>query len=191
MKLFHVSTVPNLKILEPHISTHGKAYVYATINLEFALFFGSKKSMGDLDGKYGIKDNIPFFYEAYEGAFKRRFENATCYVYEVDPSTFKEGKTSFKGEVVSELPVKVLSCIKIDNLYKYLLKLNAEDKIDLQFFNNTKEYTEMIDNHITDRIKGFGILKNKDSRIYNFCEEHFPTILSKLNKDNDEYFKTN
>ena len=44
MKLYHVSKVPNLKVLEPRISTHGKEYVYATTNLEFALFFGGKES---------------------------------------------------------------------------------------------------------------------------------------------------
>ena len=49
-KLYHVSPVPNLTLLESKVSTHGKSYVYATKNLTVALLFGSNKSMGDLDG---------------------------------------------------------------------------------------------------------------------------------------------
>ena len=31
--LFHVSSTPDIKVLEPRVSTHGKAYVYAIENL--------------------------------------------------------------------------------------------------------------------------------------------------------------
>lgn len=182
MKLYHVTTIPNLKVLEPRVSTHGKAYVYATTNLEFSLLFGGKESAGDFDGMYGINDSTPFFYEAYEGALKRRFDGATCYIYEVDPSTFKEGKTPFTGEVVSESPVTVLSCKKIENLFDYLSELNAQSKINLHFFESTKEHTEIINDHISDRIIRFGILENKDSKMYKFCKEHFPSIVRQLEK---------
>ena len=181
MKLYHVSNVPNLKVLKPRISTHGKAYVYATTNLEFALFFGGKESAGDFDGMYGIKEGIPFFYESYKGALKRRFDGAKCYIYEVDPSHFEKDKTSFKGEVVSEKPVKVLSCKEINNLYQYLLQLNENGKLQLRFFEETNEYKKMIYNHISDRIIRFGILNEKNSGLYHFCESHFPTILEELN----------
>ena len=80
-KLYHVSNVSNLKILKPRVSTHGQAFVYATPYLEFSLLFGSKKSNGDFDGIYGIKDAKAYFYEAYPGAFKRRFEGQSCYIY--------------------------------------------------------------------------------------------------------------
>ncbi len=184
MKLYHVSTVPDLKILEPHISTHGKSYVYATSSPEFALFFGGIESAGDFDGIYGIKDNIPYFYEAYEGALKRRFNGAVCYIYEVDPTNFMEGKTSFKGEVVSEKPVKILNSKKIDNIYEHLLELNKESKINLYFYKNTNEYNKKIDEHIIDRITRFNILADKDSGLYKFCKRHFPTIVNKLESEN-------
>ena len=180
MRLYHVSKIPNLKILEPHLSTHKKPYVYATTNLEFALFFGGIESAGDFDGIYGWKDGTPFFYEAYEGALQRRFGETTCYIYEVDPTTFEKDKTSFKGEVVSEKPVNTINCEKIDNLYQYLLKLNDNGKIQLHFFEDTKEYKEMIDNHILDRISRFGIIKNKNSDIYKFCEKHFRHLLEEF-----------
>lgn len=182
MKLYHVSKIPNLKVLEPKVSTHGKSYVYATANLEFALFFGGVESAGDFDGIYGIKDGVPFFYEAYQGALKRRFDGAKCYIYEVETSTFEKGKTSFQGEVVSEKPVEILNCKEVDNLYQHLLKLNENGKIQLRFFEKTKEYTEMIHDHISDRLVRFGIINDKNCGTYKFCEMHFPEIVEELNK---------
>lgn len=183
MKLFHVSKTGNLKILEPHTSTHGKPYVYATPNLEFSLFFGSKKSWGDFDGIYGLNDGVPYFFEAYEGALKRRFGGQVCYVYEVDPTNFETGKTNFKGEVVSEKPVQVLSETKIENLYNHLLNLFEEGKINLHFFEHTKAYRKMIDNHISKRIIEFGALENKSRAIYKICQEKFPQIVETLEKE--------
>ena len=97
-KLYHVSHIANLKVLEPKLSSHNKEYVYATKDIVVALFFGSVKTMRDLDGLYGggFNGRKPFFYEGFPGAFKRRFEGTSCYIYEVDPTNFEEGKTSYE-----------------------------------------------------------------------------------------------
>lgn len=187
MKLYHVSHTPNLKILEPKISSHGKPYVYATTNLELALFFGSKKSHGDLDGIYGTTDiengNVlskptPFFYESFPNSFKERFEGESCSIYEVDPSTFKKGQTSFASEVVSEEPVKILKETKIEDLYVYLKQLIKDKKIIFHKFSNDKEYQEKLLQHIKDRLQRMNILAIKNTGIYNFCKEKFPDILA-------------
>jgi len=181
MKLYHVSKVPNIEVLQPKKSTHGIPYVYATSNLELGLLFGSSKSYGDFDGCYGTIDGKPYFYEAYPNAFKRRFENEVCYIYEVDSTTFKSGKTSFRSEVVSKQPVRVLSCKKVDDLYSLLLSLINDGKIEYKQYNeNCAEYVEMINEHIKDRLISFGILQNKDSRIYKFCKEEFSKIINEL-----------
>ena len=39
--LYHVSSTQNIKVLEPRVSTHGKAYVYAIENLVTGLLFGA------------------------------------------------------------------------------------------------------------------------------------------------------
>jgi len=180
MKLYHISNVPNIEILQPKKSTHGIPYVYATSNLELGLLFGSSKSYGDFDGSYGIINGKPYFYEAYPNALKRRFENEICYIYEVAPDTFEKGKTSFRAEVVSSQPVKVLSCKKIDNLYLHLMSLIEKEKIIYKPYSESFEYAEMINKHIKDRLTSFNILKNKDSEVYKFCKEKFPKILKEL-----------
>lgn len=180
MKYYHVSTLGGLNVLEPRVSTHGKAYVYATSNLELSLLFGSKKSYGDFDGIYGTKNGKPFFYEAYVGAFKRRFENESCYIYEVPIENFEHGKTNFKAEVVSEKPVKVLSCTKVDDLHKFLLRLVSENKIELKEFQDTKAYKDMINHHISDRLIRYDTLQKCSSHFYKFLKEKFPSVVKKI-----------
>ena len=41
--LYHASSEAGLRLLEPHISTHGKAYVYAINNKITALCFGAPR----------------------------------------------------------------------------------------------------------------------------------------------------
>ena len=184
MKLYHVSPTLGITELQPRISTHGKPLVYATENLNFALFFGSRKSNGDFDGIYGIEGGRPFFYEAFSGAFRHRFDGESCYVYEVDPEGFESGKTSFRGEVVSETPAKILNCEKIDNLYEYLMKKVENGEIILKEYDkNDKNYIEMMEEHIKDRLKKFNILDDKEKPIYKFCEEHFTPIINDLQKE--------
>ena len=182
-KLYHVSHVADLKVLEPRVSTHGKSYVYATKSLVIALLFGSEKSMGDLDGTYGggSGGRKPYFYEAFPGAFKRRFEETSCYIYEVDPTDFEEGKTSYSAEVVSEKAVRVLKCTKVDDLEKKLLELANNNELDLQFYDEDNEqYVEMIENHLKDRIVRFGILEDKEKYRYKFCTWYYPHIIDEL-----------
>lgn len=185
-KLYHVSHVADLKVLEPRVSTHGKSYVYATKDLTVALLFGSHKAMGDLDGPYGggCNGRKPYFYEAFPGAFKRRFEDTSCYIYEVDPTFFEEGKTSYLAEVVSEKPVKVLKCTKVEDLYQTLLKSAENGELDLRFYNKENpKYVEVIEKHLKDRIVRYDILEDKEKCQYKFCTYHFPHIIKELEKE--------
>ena len=180
-KLYHISNVPNIEVLQPKKSTHGVPYVYATSNLELGLLFGSSKSYGDFDGCYGTKNGKTYFYEAYPDSLRRRFENEVCYIYEVDPKSFESGKTSFGAEVLSEEPVKVLNCKKIEDLYSLLLLLIDEGKLEYKPYDgNCAEYVEMISSHIKDRLISFGILQRKNSVLYKFCKEKFPNIVNEL-----------
>ena len=185
-KLYHVSNIPDLTMLEPHVSTHGKSYVYATKDLAVALLFGSSKEKdhGDFDGSYGGGSGKPvFFYEAFEGAFEQRFKGQQCYIYEVDPTTFKAGETSFKSEVVSEDPVKILKCEKVDDLYAYLQKLIKNGELDFKPYLQDEGYQEMIRQHIKSRIELFEIYKQPNTKSYQFCKEKFNDILQEVIKE--------
>ena len=163
------------------MSTHGTPYVYATTNLELALLFGSKNSHGDFDGKYGMKGDKPFFYEAYKDAFKERFQGQTCYVYEVKPDTFLLGQTNFRGETVSPEPVEVVGVTEIPDLYSYLNSLIEQGKIIFQEYIMDEGYQNMIDEHIKNCINNNHILDdNSDSVRYQFCMSKFPKLMEDM-----------
>ena len=146
--VYHVSTVGGLKELKPHASTHGVPYVYATEDPVLALLWGSTKSHRNLDGSYGTigkgDRRIPCFSEAFKDSFKERFEGESCYVYTVPADTFSH-KTSFKAELVSEVPVKVISCTKVDDVYARLQEeIKKGNFIVEKYDENNKEYVDQM-----------------------------------------------
>ena len=181
-RVFHASPVPNLKVLEPRVSTHGVPYVYGTEMFALTLLFGTSKSFRDLDGVYGIRidnDNgkvIPTFYEAYPGAFARRFKGESCYVYEVEPDTFVRGKTGWSAEVVSEVPVKVIGCTKIDNTYETLMQLEKEGQFIFKEYNNDPNVKEELLYNLYHW--------NKQSDAYKYFQENYPELIKEAEERN-------
>ena len=188
--LYHVSPIGGLTSLSPHVSTHGKPYVYATKNLVVALLFGSDKSMGDFDGMYGggTNNRKPYFYEGYEGSFKRRFEGCSCYIYQVPADTFEEGLTSYKAEVVSKVEVPVVKCTKVEDLYQALLQLNEDGQFDLKLYKkDNPEYVKLIHDHIKSRLQLLWKDNSfKQSTIYAYCLEHYPDIINEYEQELQE-----
>ena len=60
--LYHVSQKTGLKALQPHVSTHKKAYVYAIENMVTGILFGAKQD--DFDFIINTDEKgIPAIYE--------------------------------------------------------------------------------------------------------------------------------
>ena len=180
--IYHISHLPDLKVIEPQISSHGVPYVYATKNLEFGLLFGTSKTMRDLDGIYGGNETDgTYFYEAYKGAFERRFKGETCYIYELDAKNF-EKRTSCIAEVVSPYSEKVLKCTKVEDVYEYLLNSVNNGKLDLRTYPHEKEYRELINRHIVQCLTRSSVLANKEGKNYQFCKQYLSKPLQKIEK---------
>ena len=181
-RVFHASPVPNLKVLEPRVSTHGVPYVYGTEMFALTLLFGTSKSFRDLDGVYGAYtdyDNgkvMPTFHEAYPGAFARRFKGESCYTYEVEPDTFVRGKTGWRAEVVSEVPVKVIGCTKIDDTYETLMQLEKEGQFIFKEYNN--------DPNVKERLLRMLCHLNKKNNAYKYFQENFPDLIEEAEERN-------
>lgn len=149
------------------------------------MLFGSSKSHGDFDGIINTdKNGKVCFKEAYDGAFKERFDKARCVLFEVDPTNFKED-TDFNGEVVSSKPVKVLSRKKIKNIYNELCEAIKEGEFELvEYQKDNPEYVQEIENHIEERMKERKIYNDPDNPMFKFCKKKFPHILERLQKSN-------
>ena len=132
--VYHGSSIPNLKYIEPNQGTHMKKWVYATPSKAIATIFLSSKGS---DLFYSLSGNgIEYPIELVErkaSMFKSIF-NCDGYIYKLDASNFKSGLTGWSAEVVSDKEEKVLECEYIENVYDELIKLNKEEKIKLYLF---------------------------------------------------------
>ena len=156
--LYHVSSTPDIKVLEPRVSTHGKAYVYAIENPVTGLLFGVKQD--DFDFHISTNENgIPSCYECYPGALEAKYKNKSCTIYELPEDRFLRGKTSWSEELVCETEVPVQKATFILDLYIRLLEEEKQGKLCIHRFEDSIEYKQFISKHIVDRLIRFDALQ--------------------------------
>lgn len=181
-KIYHVSRIPNLKILEPHVCAHQHAYVYASYHLETALLFGGELwSDWDFIYKRNYDTGEVTFSETYPNIFSKIFEDKKCYLYEVEDSGFLQGQTRMWDEIVSKKPTKVIHEHKIENLAEAIRKLEEENIIRIELFSDIEGYKEKIKKHILNLKKYSDINRQNNS---NILVEQFKDIFENFNLQN-------
>lgn len=182
--LYHVSPTPGLTVLTPHVSSHGKPYVYAIDDLTTGLLFGVHKD--DFDFLILTDDQgIPDVYECYPGAFQKVYEGKNCSVYEVSGDTFLRGMTSWKPELVSETAVPVLRELPVPDLYTALLDREKQGALRLHPYEHTPEYRKMIASHVVDRIIRFDPELKGFTRTDPRFATHFASLVKALREAMD------
>lgn len=154
--VYHVSSKAGLKTIQPHVSTHKKAYVYAVDNMVTGMLYGAKHDDFDFIIDTDEKDT-PIIYECYPDALKKVYQGKSCSVYVVDDQEFQRGVTSWEPELVSENAVKVKREIVIDDLYQQLLIEEQNGTLKIFRYEFCDEYRKVIASHITDRLFRFEI----------------------------------
>ena len=175
--LYHVSPTPGLTTLTPHVSSHGKAYVYAIDNLTAGLLFGAKKDDFDFLLSTG-EDGVPDVYECYPGAFRQVYEGKNCSVYEVSGETFRRGMTSWTSELVSESAVPVLREILVPDLYAALLEREKQGALRIHPYDHSPEYRALIASQLVARLIHF----NMDLETLPQTDPRFATHFNRLVK---------
>lgn len=178
--LYHVSATPGLKILQPRISSHGKAYVYAIDNLVTGLLFGAKKD--DFDFLLDVdKDDTPVIYECYPDAFSTIYRGKRCSVYELMEEGFLRGVTGWDPELVRETEAAVEKEYVIPDLYARLLEEEAKGNLIIHRYRQDPEYQEIISEHIKDRLIRFDLLEYFDTKDIR-GEKYYRAIIDELKK---------
>lgn len=154
--LYHVSDQAGLKTLQPRVSTHKKAYVYAIENLATGLLFGTRQD--DFDFIISTdKQEKPIVYECYPDAFQKIYRGKGCSVYVVDERNFQRGMTSWEPELVCDTEVAVQSEITVDDLYERLLGEEAAGNLRLHRYESGDLYRAKIAAHVVDRLIRFEV----------------------------------
>ena len=178
--LYHVSQETGLKTIQPHISTHKKAYVYAIENMVTGILFGAKKDDFDF---IVITDesNTPIIYECYPDALKKVYKGKSCSAYIVNDMGFQRGLTSWEPELVSDKEVEVISEIVIEDLYQRLLEEEQNGNLIIFRYEFSDEYRKKISSHIIDRLFRFEIdLSNcieKDIRFATYYKDIIQALI--------------
>jgi len=149
--LYHVSATPGIKVLEPRVSTHGKAYVYAIENLITGLLFGAPKD--DFDFLISTNESgFPTCFECYPGAFELKYKGRSCSIYELAEDGFLRGMTSWSPELVCETAVPVQKETFVPDLYERLLEEEKQGNLCIRQFENSAEYKQFIAGFIVKRL---------------------------------------
>ena len=159
-KMYHGSNFLITEKLSPKISFDYKPLVYATDDYFYALVragsFYSDKFL--LKEDYNGKDTFFRLIELVPDAFKECF-NTSGYIYEVNTSSFIQNATL---EYVSEKPVEIISCTKIDNVWSEILK--HKDHYELIFHADSEPYWKTVrggkEGYLERRRKRLEKLKN-------------------------------
>ncbi|HCW52009.1 MAG TPA: hypothetical protein DGR79_08135 [Clostridiales bacterium] len=128
--VYHASPVQGLKVLRPRPSTHGRSWVYATIDPVMAALFVSPIG-GDLTCQVGRdpETGAPYVCERFRGAFEHRYAGRSGSIYTLPAGRFLSGQTSWEEEVVSEEAVVPVGEVRIADARAYLLELAAAGEL--------------------------------------------------------------
>ena len=165
---FHASQTPNIKVLTPSISNHGKPLIYFTQKRENALVYLSnavekycKESGIKHQGvyktwaSYGFnKNGILELDEYYPNATEDTYKGVSGFIYSAEKIGDYQEMTDIPFAVTCENPVTVENCEFIPDSYEAILKSAQQGDIILKRFDeNNLAKLEWIKKTITDEYK--------------------------------------
>lgn len=153
--LYHASHISGMKILNPHVSTHKKAYVYAIKSRLMAMLFGAQKD--DFDLLIDSENGKPVLYECYPDALKEVYSGKKCSIYTVEETGFLNDMTGWEEEVVCPVPVDVVSEEVVEDIYVQIMLAFQAGECIIHFFEQSDEYQSFIRDELQERIEAFGI----------------------------------
>lgn len=139
--LYHASQTPDIKILEPRISNHGKPLVYLSQKRENVLVYLSNavekhcRENGFVHdgiytkwGPYGFNgEGILVLDEYYPNAARETYEGVSGYIYSVSETGKPMENIPFA--FVADKPVEVRECEFVSDAYVALLQAAEQGKI--------------------------------------------------------------
>jgi len=154
MLLFHASQTPNLKMLTPHVSNHGKALVYFSEKSEYTLVYLSnavekccREAGIDFQGtyhtwaSYGFAENgLLCLDEYYPDATRDTYQGQSGYIYTVRKNDCCKAFDGIPHTFVSAAAVEVLSYTFVPDAYEALEAAKACGKVILnRYEDNSRE----------------------------------------------------
>jgi len=177
--VYHASKIQGLKVLEPRVSSHEKAWVYAMEKPEHcSLFLGN---CNDLINQIGpLRNGVPYIVERFKDSLLFAYKDKNGSIYTLDAANFKKGMTSFDLELVSENPCEVIKEDKIQDSLDNILKLESEGKLTIYRY---PEVPDFYPNDKSDLVKKAvrSVKKYGELRL-EFIKKYHPDIVERVLK---------
>lgn len=182
---YHCSANGEIEEFEPKISSHGKAYVYATPNKSLALVFGVKGHNDFwIHPLYNHENNTCTFIEMSPNALAKYYRNKRAYLYTVKRDEFTE-TTGWKGEICSPNPVKPLKVEYIEDLEQAILEEQKQGSLTVVPFEQRNNQGKNMDEFFAKRDIIY-LLKRNDEE---YSQRHIQYMKSLENKEIFSFFK--
>ena len=160
---YHASNIGGLKVLKPHISNHGKSWVYFSSKRENILVYLSnavEKHIKDKHNRalkkyekwasYGItEDGRVRIEEYYPNAMIETFKGASGYIYSVNNIADPKPLRGIKDVYVTQDEVNVDAYEYVADAYEEMIKAEQQGKIVIERFETiTDKKREWIEKSI-------------------------------------------
>lgn len=182
MILYHGTSVGGLSELKPHLSEHGKPYVYFSTNPVVAAFYTVHIVERPYSWfPYGFdRDGTPVHTEYYENALADVYDHKTGYLYRCGAVKDAGNPTKINCAYVCEKPVRVDSVLGIENVYGWFLE--QEQKGALRIVRHhalTADRRRFAGKIAADEIDAYRLRDHPDSSYSKFISDRFPEIWNK------------
>lgn len=159
---YHASQTPDISILQPHLSEHGRPLVYFSDRRENVLIYLSNavekycrengfnhNGAYQKWGPYGFdSDGILRIEEYYPHALEETYKNTSGYIYTCLSIPADAFQVNIPHAFVSNIPVKPSSCEYIIDAYEEILKAQNSDLIRItpydEFIAKRRNWLERI-----------------------------------------------
>lgn len=175
--VYHASQQDGLSEIKPRKSTHQVPWVYATTEIALAALFLNHDG-GDLSCATGLSNGKIYIFERWDGAFDHRYKGRYGSIYLLPGEHFRRGRTSFTGEVVSEVTVPVLREIQVPEIKTYLFELELNGKLQVYLHDNRPGWIPEDDQDLVDRVVAWS--QRPGDRTLDYVKKYHPHLITRI-----------
>ncbi len=175
--VYHASSTQGLKVIAPRQSTHGQPWVYATTDIALAALFICSNG-GDLSCSVGYLNGQLHICERWPGAFDELYDGRSGSIYVLAGQTFRQGMTSFAGEVVSEMEIPVLDEILVADAKKYIVDLQTAGRLTIYRYPDRPSCYPVDDQDLVNKAVSFS--RHHAKAVKEYLERHHPHLLQRV-----------
>ncbi len=179
MLLYHGSSVPGIRTLEPRLSNHEKPYVYLTHSKPLAVLY-AHNVLTPPNGffTYFMDKNRALVYEEYfPNQLETLYAKQRGFVYTCEADL--PSLPAMPWVYLSEAPVPVASWEEIPDLLHELLRLEQEGALTIRRYETLSPQDRAINDRVILReIETLKLREHPETEYGRFLHVHFPHLLS-------------